>query len=81
MGWDRVVDDDVDERNVETSRGDVRRDEDATSTALELVERAESRRLTQLAVERDRWEAEHPKDDRESLRVVDSRGEDDNRVG
>ena len=81
VGRDVVVDDDIDEWDVESSRGDIRRDEDGSSSGLELVECSETGGLVQVSVEGDRGETEHAEEDRELLGGVDGRGEDDDGVG
>lgn len=52
----------VDRGYVEAARGDVRGDEDVARVGFEFVERGEARGLRELAVERDRAEAEGAKE-------------------
>ena len=80
MGRDRVVDDNVHERDVESSRGNVRRHQDGPPTGLELVERSETRRLAELTMKGDGRETEHAEHDGQFLGVMDGRGEDDDGV-
>ncbi len=63
--------------DVEASSGDVRRDEDVSTSGAEFAERAETGRLRELAVQGDGAEAEGAQEDGQALGFVHSAGEDD----
>jgi hypothetical protein len=77
---DVVVENAVDGRNIESTRSDVRSNEDAPSSALELVEGAKTGGLGELAVEGDCGEGEEAEEDGETLGVENGADEDDDGV-
>jgi hypothetical protein len=74
---DIVIDDQIDARNVQSTTRHIRRNQDAPPSALELVQRAETGGLGELAVERDGREGEETEEDGDALRVDDGADEDD----
>lgn len=74
------VDDEIDGGNIETARGDVSGYEDIATTGFKLVQSAETRRLRELAVKRYGAKPKSAKEDCDTLGLVDSAGEYDDRV-
>lgn len=57
-----VVDDEIDERNVKTTRSNVGGHQNASSTGFKLVQTCQSEALGHLAMQWDGWETETTKD-------------------
>lgn len=80
VGRDIIVENAINSRDIESTRSDVRGDEDAPSSALELVEGAETGGLGKLAVEGYGREGEETEENGETLSVEDGADEDDDGV-
>lgn len=75
-----VVEDDVDLGDIQTTSSNIRSYQDIASARAELVERAQTRRLRELAVEGDGAEAQRAEENGDSLRLDDGAAKDDARL-